>query len=47
MGQRVLDFNLNFCMDECKEEQIWSLLPVLDSPFAPLCSLLLGDLCVL
>ena len=46
MRQRVLDFNLNFCTDEHKEEQISSLLPVLESPFVPICSLLSDDLCV-
>lgn len=46
MRQRVLDFNLNFCTDERKEEQISSLLPMLESPFVRICSLLSDDLCV-
>lgn len=46
MRQRVLDFNLNFCTDERKEEQISSLLPTLESPFVRICSLLSDDLCV-
>lgn len=47
MRQKVLDLNLNFCTDERKEEQILSLLPVLESPFVPICSPLSDDLCVL